>query len=296
MKRRLDLALALVHRPRVLFLDEPTTGLDPQSRTALWEKVARLVKQEATTVFLTTQYLEEADILADRVGIIDSGEIVAEDTPERLKAEIGRPTLEVVPVDGGQWTAVSEVLQQFGELVNATNRGIAVRSPRHGGSRQRDPSARRPGSAGRQRPAPRTHPGRRLPGQDRPLAGRCRGGGRGGRARRARPVQRRPSGARGAQRRSLPVTPSLGAQIGSRRSISRTLRQPVIFIPSFLFPLFLLAVFAGASDRVTSIKGFPTDSYITFILGAMVVQPPRAPRRWPGSSSAGTSSRASSTA
>ena len=127
MKRRLDLALALVHRPRVLFLDEPTTGLDPQSRTALWEEVARLVKQEATTVFLTTQYLEEADILADRVGIIDSGEIVAEDTPERLKAEIGRPTLEVVPVDGGQWTAVSEVLQQFGELVNATNRGIAVR-------------------------------------------------------------------------------------------------------------------------------------------------------------------------
>src|SRR3954470_7821924 len=103
MKRRLDLALALVHRPRVLFLDEPTTGLDPQSRTALWEEVARLVKQEATTVFLTKPYLEEADILADRVGIIDSGEIVAEDTPANLKAEIGRPTLEVVPVDGGQW-------------------------------------------------------------------------------------------------------------------------------------------------------------------------------------------------
>ena len=70
------------------------------------------------------------------------------------------------------------------------------------------------------------------------------------------------------------MTPSLGAQVGklAKRSISRTLRQPVIFIPSFLFPLFLLAVFAGASDRVTSIKGFPTDSYITFILGAMVVQ------------------------
>jgi ABC-2 type transport system ATP-binding protein len=127
MKRRLDLALALVHRPRVLFLDEPTTGLDPQSRTALWEEVARLVKQEGTTVFLTTQYLEEADVLADRVGIIDHGEIVAEDTPENLKAEIGRPTLEVVPVDGSQWAAVSEVLQQFGELVSAANRGIAVR-------------------------------------------------------------------------------------------------------------------------------------------------------------------------
>ena len=95
MKRRLDLALALVHSPRVLFLDEPTTGLDPQSRTDLWEEVARLVKEEGTTVFLTTQYLEEADVLADRVGIIDHGEIVAEGTPAALKAEIGRPTVEV---------------------------------------------------------------------------------------------------------------------------------------------------------------------------------------------------------
>src|SRR6184192_2275915 len=98
MKRRLDLALALVHRPRVLFLDEPTTGLDPQSRTALWEEVARLVEEEGMTVFLTTQYLEEADVMADRVGIIDHGEIVAEDTPAALKAEIGRPTLEVLPL------------------------------------------------------------------------------------------------------------------------------------------------------------------------------------------------------
>jgi ABC-2 type transport system ATP-binding protein len=127
MKRRLDLALALVHEPRVLFLDEPTTGLDPQSRTALWEEVARLASQEATTVFLTTQYLEEADVLADRVAIIDHGEIVANDTPANLKAEIGRPTLEVIPMDGGDWAAVSEVLKQFGELVSAANRGIAVR-------------------------------------------------------------------------------------------------------------------------------------------------------------------------
>jgi hypothetical protein len=83
--------------------------------------------EEATTVFLTTQYLEEADVLADRVAIIDHGEIVADDTPANLKAQIGRPTLEVIPVDGGDWAAVSEVLKQFGELVNAANRGIAVR-------------------------------------------------------------------------------------------------------------------------------------------------------------------------
>ncbi len=97
MKRRLDLALALVHSPRILFLDEPTTGLDLQSRSALWEEVARLAHEEGMTVFLTTQYLEEADALADRVGIIDHGHIVAEGTPAQLKAEIGSPTVEVVP-------------------------------------------------------------------------------------------------------------------------------------------------------------------------------------------------------
>src|ERR671936_563204 len=89
MKRRLDLGLALVHRPRILFLDEPTTGLDIQSRTALWDEVARLAREDGVTVFLTTQYLEEADVLADRVGIIDHGRIVAEGTPAALKAEIG---------------------------------------------------------------------------------------------------------------------------------------------------------------------------------------------------------------
>ena len=93
MKRRLDLALALVHRPRILFLDEPTTGLDIQSRTALWEEVGRLASEDGVTVFLTTQYLEEADVLADRVGIIDHGHIVAEGTPAALKAEIGLPSV-----------------------------------------------------------------------------------------------------------------------------------------------------------------------------------------------------------
>src|SRR5207237_3261776 len=96
MKRRLDLALALVHRPRVLFLDEPTTGLDPQSRSALWTEVARLAREDGVTVFLTTQYLEEADVLADRVGIIDHGHIVAEGTPTALKAQVGRPTVEAL--------------------------------------------------------------------------------------------------------------------------------------------------------------------------------------------------------
>src|ERR671917_832068 len=99
MKRRLDLALALVHGPRILFLDEPTTGLDPQSRSALWAEVGRLARDDGVTVFLTTQYLEEADVLANRVGIIDHGKIAAEGTPAELKAEIGEPSVEAVPAD-----------------------------------------------------------------------------------------------------------------------------------------------------------------------------------------------------
>src|ERR671939_644131 len=102
MKRRLDLALALVHRPSILFLDEPTTGLDPQSRNAMWSEVSQLAREDGVTVFLTTQYLEEADVLANRIGIIDKGRIVATGTPDALKAEIGRPTLEVTPAESAE--------------------------------------------------------------------------------------------------------------------------------------------------------------------------------------------------
>jgi ABC-2 type transport system ATP-binding protein len=127
MKRRLDLALALVHRPRILFLDEPTTGLDPQSRNALWTEVARLARDEGVTVFLTTQYLEEADVLANRVGIIDEGRIVAEGTPEALKAQIARPTVEAVPREPEQVHAVAGVLARFGEETDAPPGVVAVR-------------------------------------------------------------------------------------------------------------------------------------------------------------------------
>jgi ABC-2 type transport system ATP-binding protein len=127
MKRRLDLALALVHRPRILFLDEPTTGLDPQSRSALWDEVRRLAADRGVTVFLTTQYLEEADVLADRVGIIDHGRIVAEGTPEALKAEIGRPSVEMVPAEDADLPRAKEVLSRFGEEVSSSSEGAAVR-------------------------------------------------------------------------------------------------------------------------------------------------------------------------
>jgi ABC-2 type transport system ATP-binding protein len=127
MKRRLDLALALLHGPRVLFLDEPTTGLDIQSRSALWDEVAHLSRDEGMTVFLTTQYLEEADQLADHLGIIDHGKIVAAGTPDALKAEVGRQTVEVVPADHSDHDRAEELLRPFGELVPGTPQGAAVR-------------------------------------------------------------------------------------------------------------------------------------------------------------------------
>ena len=99
MQRRLDLAAALVHNPEVLFLDEPTTGLDPLSRARVWEEVRRLNEELGMTILLTTQYLEEADELADRVGIVDAGRLVAEGTPTELKRRVGTD-LVIVRIDG----------------------------------------------------------------------------------------------------------------------------------------------------------------------------------------------------
>ena len=136
MRRRLDLALSLVHEPEVLFLDEPTTGLDPTSRLALWEEVRNLNQEIGTTVFLTTQYLEEADQLAQRIAIIDEGKIVREGTPTMLKAQVGAPTLRVDVWDKDLRSA-KEIMLQFGEErparkgriaigLNAGTRGITV--------------------------------------------------------------------------------------------------------------------------------------------------------------------------
>ncbi len=115
MRRRLDLAAALVPEPEVLFLDEPTTGLDPVSRQAIWDEVSKL-NTEGTTVFLTTQYLEEADKLANRVGIISAGRLVAEGTPNALKSEVGKPHLELSLADAdGRAADCERILARFGK-------------------------------------------------------------------------------------------------------------------------------------------------------------------------------------
>jgi ABC-2 type transport system ATP-binding protein len=137
MKRRLDLAAALIHNPDILFLDEPTTGLDPVSRVQVWSEVRRLNQQLGMTIFLTTQYLEEADELCDRVGIIHDGRIVAEGTPAELKRSVGSDVIVVrVEGDPASLQAVLEALPGVtgveihgSELVIATGNGSATVSP-----------------------------------------------------------------------------------------------------------------------------------------------------------------------
>jgi ABC-2 type transport system ATP-binding protein len=129
MRRRLDLALALIHEPIVLFLDEPTTGLDPSSRVAIWDEVRTLNREFGTTVFLTTQYMEEADKLAGRISIIDEGKIVAEGTPGELKARVGDPTLSI-QLASSQALEAERIMLQFGEPSPAPDGSVAIRLPR----------------------------------------------------------------------------------------------------------------------------------------------------------------------
>ena len=134
MKRRLDVAAALIHNPEVLFLDEPTTGLDPISRARVWDEVRRVNRDLGVTIFLTTQYLEEADALADRVGIINNGKIVVEGTPRDLKRSVGNDVV-IVQIDGDPQTAaaamsgiagVMQVEDHGQELVVSVENGAAL--------------------------------------------------------------------------------------------------------------------------------------------------------------------------
>jgi ABC-2 type transport system ATP-binding protein len=134
MRRRLDVALGLVHRPRVLFLDEPTTGLDPEARVAMWDEVGRLAKQESLTILLTTHYLEEADELADRLVIVSQGRVVVEGTPSELKSRLSGDAVHVELADG-QVEDARQVLERVHAPVEATladGRTLVSRVPEGG--------------------------------------------------------------------------------------------------------------------------------------------------------------------
>ena len=253
MKRRLDLALALVHEPRVLFLDEPTTGLDPSSRADLWEEVSRLAREDGVTVFLTTQYLEEADVLADRVGIIDEGRIVAEGTPDALKAEIGRPSVEAVPAEPGDRDALAAVLSRFGAAVPAPPGAAAVRL--ESGEdlvsvvRALDAEEMRVTNLQLHQPSLDdvflAKTGHRLDTGDEPAP----------------------------QPDEVPAVSVLAQALEvARRSVLQTLRQPAMVVPPVLFPLVLMGINVGGLDAATLLPGFPTDNYLNFAIAFPFIQ------------------------
>ena len=135
MARKLDVAIGLVARPQVLFLDEPTTGLDPEARTQLWAEIAKLASVEQLTVLLTTHYLDEADHLADRLAIVDAGRIVVEGTPDELKSELRGDTLEVDLVEAGALATAQAVLERLG-LREVTGHGSVLRARADSGARE----------------------------------------------------------------------------------------------------------------------------------------------------------------
>ena len=134
MKRRLDIALGIVHRPRVLFLDEPTTGLDPEARATMWTELERLASEQTLTVLLTTHYLEEADRLAQRVAIVSRGRVVAEGPPEQLKRDLHGDSVTVELGDGRHEEA-ERVVREHATVLDASRDGAVVRARVEHGAR-----------------------------------------------------------------------------------------------------------------------------------------------------------------
>jgi ABC-2 type transport system ATP-binding protein len=134
MKRRLDVALGLVHRPRVVFLDEPTTGLDPEARAAMWEELGRIARQEALTILLTTHYLEEADRLANRLAIVSRGVVVADGTPDSLKRTLEGDSV-TVELSDGQVDQAREIIRSLDGVQEVRAEGRQLRSRVESGAR-----------------------------------------------------------------------------------------------------------------------------------------------------------------
>ena len=243
MKRRLDLALALVHEPRVLFLDEPTTGLDPQSRTALWEEVARLPREDGVTVFLTTQYLEEADVLADRVGIIDR-------RPHRRRGHArGAEGRDRAPDASRSCRPADDRPRDWPGARRASARRARSRAEQPSPCGSTTARPRSPTSSARSTPRASRSPTssctrRRLDDVFLAKTGRTLEG--------AAARRRTPEAAR-RERASRPTPPCgvssrrLWTQVAvlARRSIIRTVRQPATVVPSIAVP----AVPAGGERR-----------------------------------------------
>ena len=249
MKRRLDIALGLVHKPRVLFLDEPTTGLDPEARAAMWVEVERLAVQENLTILLTTHYLEEADRLAERVAIVSRGKIVVEGTPEELKAGLHGEsvTVELDDTDTRAHEAAAVV-----RAVDGDERGHGRGAPSPGARPERRPGdprdpldarePRLPGRRGHDRPAVAR---RRLPPLHRP---RVQGRGRGGQ-----------------------VVVQTVRQTGWMvvRQGRNLMREPIWIAMMIIQPLLWLLLYGQLFSKVTPLHG-GASSYIEFLTPGII--------------------------
>ena len=258
MKRRLDLALALVHRPQHPLprrADDRPRPAEPD-RPLGGGRAARA--EDGVTVFLTTQYLEEADVLADRVGIIDHGRIVAEGTPAALKAEIGRPSVQAIPAEADERRAASPPSSRASASRSRPRRDVAVRLEHGDSPRRRRPRARRRGPRGRGHRAARAVARRRVPREDRTLARGRRGRGR---RRRRRGRARRVSAVRDAGRRAR-------AALGRPHDPPAGERDPAARLPGRADA----ASTPAACTPSTELPGFPTDSFVAFALAVPFIQ------------------------
>ncbi len=286
MRRRLDLAAALVARPPVLFLDEPTTGLDPRSRLGLWEAIESRVAQ-GTTVLLTTQYLDEADRLADRIAVIDAGTLIAQGTSDELKDQIGGERLEVRLERRRHRRARGRGEGARADLIRGADcrgdarqaqRARAKRRDRRGGA----PPGRRGGGHRRHRAAP-ADAGRGVPRPHRPCGGGLRRGRLGrGRSRRGVAGGRRQGG---RPRRRSGLRARRGARSGAggrhvRRAITDTLiiaernlvrlpRAPELFVAFTIQPIMFVLLFRYVFGGAIVTPGY---SYVDFLVPGIIVQ------------------------
>ena len=254
MQRRLDVAMGLIHRPQVLFLDEPTTGLDPEARAQMWAEIERLAREEGMTILLTTHYLEEADRLASQLAIVDRGRIVARGTPDALKSELRGDTIHVELADGDGAAAAAAL-----ERVARGARGGA-----------RWAHAARPGGQRRRRGAGRA---RRTGGA---RGARSGGDARAAVARRRLPALRRPDlggGGMTALRQTWQVT---------LRYLRVIARQPAFLFIALVQPLIWLLLFGALFKAVTEIPGFHGGSYIDFLTPGVVVMLAVSSAGWTG--------------
>ena len=260
MRRRLDIALGLVHRPRVLFLDEPTTGLDPEARVAMWEEVSRLAEAESLTILLTTHYLEEADQLADRLAIVSRGKIVVEGTPAELKANLRGDAVQVELADG-QLEDAQRAHRRNGRRARGTvlgDRTLVVRVP--------DGGAALPGI---------------LAALDAAGIARRDRLGLTAVARRRLPALHRPGLHLGGSRR---MTIARHTWFMTVRQARNLMREPIWIVLLLVQPMVWLVLYGQLFHNVTRLGGFGTTSYITFLAPAIVVMNAFFGATWSGMS------------